>query len=61
MNKSEIIEKLTEVEKILNMSPEEYANYINNRFSEFRPIEPKDAYTHRPGYVKAEIKWILNN
>lgn len=59
MKKTEIINRLNELYKIVKMSPAEYAEFINNEHPTIQ-VKIEDAYSHRTGWIEAEIKWILN-
>lgn len=61
MKKAEIIERLIELEKVLKMSPEEYAEYANEKYqkdSKYK-IKAEDAWYYRTGSVQSEISCIL--
>lgn len=60
MEKAEIIRRLEELQKILKMDAQEYADMINAEHTEFN-LTFNDAYAYRTGVVASSIDYILNN
>lgn len=61
MKKAEIMKRLKELKRLLDMASEEYAEEWNSEERHTRHITPDEAWAIRTGYVKAEIDWILKN
>ena len=61
MEKAEIIRKLEELQKILKMDAQEYADMINAAHTESFNLTFNDAYAYRTGVVASSIDYILNN
>ena len=59
MKKTVIIERLERINKELEMTPEEFCNYINNNYN--TDLKEKDVMSYRTGWVQSEIEWILKN
>ncbi len=59
MKKAEIIERLEELQNILNMTAREYADQVNAEDPSI-VLKDEDAYVYRTGVVKAKIDYILN-
>lgn len=57
MRKSEIIEELQELKKILDMDYDEYITYAKDRFGS--KLTWDDVFAHRTGVIHASIDWIL--
>lgn len=60
MEKAEIIRRLEELQKILKMDAQEYADMINADTESFN-LTFNDAYAYRTGVVASSIDYILNN
>lgn len=60
MNKKEMIKELKEIKRILEMSPEAYAEEFNKSKYITRNISAEDAWACRTGEIHAKIEWILN-
>ena len=63
MTETEIIEALRVVRKELNMSPAEYADYINEKHHITKDIDkvtPDVAWAYRTGGINAQIEFILS-
>ena len=62
MKKAEIIKRLKELNKILNMTAAEYTDYWNIKHpDDSYTLKSEDAWAFRTGHVLSEIEWILNN
>ncbi len=59
MNKKEILERLVELQKLLNMPQEELINMMNEKYISSRSIKEDDYYPYMVGWVKSEIDYIL--
>ena len=61
MEKAEIIRRLEELQKILKMDAQDYADMINAEHTESFNLNFNDAYAYRTGVVVSSIDYILNN
>ena len=61
MEKAEIIRRLEELQKILKMDAQDYADMINAEHTESFNLTFSDAYVYRTGVVASSIDYILNN
>lgn len=62
MEKSEIILRLNEISRILDMTPSEYADEWNKKHPDARyPLSNNDVWTFRTGIVQNEINRILKH
>lgn len=59
MKKVEIIEILEELQNILNMTAQEYADQVNEEDPSI-VLKVEDAYVYRTGVIKAKIDYILS-
>ena len=59
MKKAEIIRRLKELQKILDMDAQDYADKINGDHK--HNLSRSDAWCYRTGVVAAEIEYILKN
>ncbi len=60
MEKSEIILRLNEISRILDMTPSEYADEWNKKHPDARhPLSNNDVWAFRTGIVQNEINRIL--
>lgn len=58
MTKSDMIKKLRNIHRLLDMTPEEYADEMNKLFPEY-PTKAEYAYAERTGYIKLMIEHML--
>ena len=61
MENAEIIRRLEELQKILKMDAQDYADMINAEHTESFNLTFSDAYAYRTGVVASSIDYILNN
>lgn len=59
MEKAEIIRRLEELQKILKMDAQEYADMINEHTESSFKLTYNDAYAYRTGVVASSIDYIL--
>lgn len=59
MKKAEIIKELENIKKELEMSPEEFCDYIKRKIDS--DLKEEDVYTYRTGWIKGSINYILTH
>lgn len=59
MNRTEIKNKLIYIQRLLNMTSEEYKSFIKAETG--YEVNTKDVLAHRTGWISAEIDWMLKN
>lgn len=57
MNKTEIKNKLIYIQRLLNMTSEEYKSFIKAETGD--EVNTNDVFAHRTGWISAEIGWML--
>ena len=61
MTKEKIIESLKEIVTELDMTPAEYADYVNEKYEHdgAYKVQPSEAWAYRTGAVKARIEDLI--
>lgn len=59
MNKEALIEELTRFKAMLDMSPENYLEYLKDKDINLK--SNSDTYPYRVGAMAAELEWLIKD